>query len=62
VNSLAANFPAVRRVQILIDDRPAQTLAGHVDLLRPLRPDMTLLAASTMTPVAEASPAPSPSP
>lgn len=50
VNSIAANFPAVRRVQILVDDRPAETLAGHVDLSRPLPPDMTLLAASTLTP------------
>ena len=38
VNSLTANFPAVKRVQILIEDRPAPTLAGHVDLTRPLRP------------------------
>jgi len=50
VNSLAANFRAVKRVQILVEDRPAVTLAGHVDLLRPLPPDMTLLAASTLTP------------
>jgi spore germination protein GerM len=43
VNSLAANFPAVKRVQILVDDRPVATLAGHVNLGRPLYPDMTLL-------------------
>jgi spore germination protein GerM len=43
VNSLAANFPAVKRVQILVDDRPAATLAGHVNLGRPLYPDMSLL-------------------
>ena len=49
VNSLAANFPAVKRVQILIEDRPAATLAGHVDLTRPLRPDMTLLATAPLT-------------
>jgi spore germination protein GerM len=46
VNSLAANFPAIKRVQILIDDRPTATLAGHVDLTQPLRPDLTLLAAA----------------
>jgi hypothetical protein len=45
VNSITTNFPAVARVQILVDDRPADTLAGHVDLSRPLPPDMTLLAA-----------------
>jgi spore germination protein GerM len=57
VNSVTTNFPAVRRVQILVEDRPAATLAGHLDLSRPLAPDMTLLAASDLTPVA-----PSPSP
>lgn len=51
VNSIAVNFPAIRRVQILVDDRPAETLAGHVDLSRPLPPDMTLLASSTLTPL-----------
>jgi hypothetical protein len=51
VNSLAANFPAVQRVQILIEDRPVATLGGHVDLTRPLRPDMTLLASAPLTPV-----------
>jgi germination protein M len=51
VNSVSANFPAIRRVQILVDDRPAETLAGHVDLSRPLTPDMTLLASSMLTPV-----------
>jgi hypothetical protein len=43
VNSLTSNFPAVKRVQILLDDHPAVTLAGHVNLGRPLFPDMTLL-------------------
>ncbi len=51
VNSVTVNFPAIRRVQILVDDRPAETLAGHVDLSRPLSPDMTLLASSILTPV-----------
>jgi spore germination protein GerM len=48
VNSLSASFPAVKRVQILIEDKPAQTLAGHVDLTRPLLPDMTVLAAAEL--------------
>jgi len=43
VNSVAGNFPAVRRVQILLDGLPADTLAGHIDLSRPLTPDLTLL-------------------
>lgn len=54
VNSLTANFPALKRVQILVDDKPASTLAGHVDLTRALPPDMTLLASSPVTPVAAA--------
>ena len=52
VNSLTVNFPAVKRVQILVDDRPVATLAGHVDLSRPLPPDMTLLAAAALAPAA----------
>lgn len=52
VNSLTVNFPAIKRVQILIEDKPRPTLWGHVDLTRPLPPDMTLLATSTLTPVA----------
>jgi spore germination protein GerM len=44
VNSVAVNFPAVKKVQILVDDRPVPTLAGHIDLSRPLPPDLTFLA------------------
>lgn len=44
VNSLVANFPAVGRVQILVEDRMVTSLGGHVDLSRPLPPDMTLVA------------------
>jgi spore germination protein GerM len=51
VNSLTANFPAIKRVQILVEDKPATTLAGHVDLTRPLPPDMTLLASAPLQPV-----------
>ena len=54
VNSLTANFPAVKRVQILVDDRPTPTLAGHVDLTRPLPADLTFLASSALTPAAPA--------
>jgi hypothetical protein len=45
VDTLTSSFPAIRRVQILVEDRPADTLWGHVDLSRPLPPDLTLLAA-----------------
>ena len=36
VNSLTVNLPAITRVQILIDGKEADTLAGHVDLRHPL--------------------------
>jgi spore germination protein GerM len=36
VHALTANLPAIHAVQILIDGHEADTLAGHVDLRRPL--------------------------
>jgi len=36
VNALTVNLPAIARVQILIDGKEADTLAGHVDLRHPL--------------------------
>ncbi|HAK57283.1 MAG: GerMN domain-containing protein [Vicinamibacterales bacterium] len=43
VNAVTVNVPTVRAVQILIEGREADTLAGHVDLRRPLtlRPEWT---------------------
>jgi spore germination protein GerM len=43
VHAVTANLPPIRRVQILIDGREADTLAGHVDLRRPLEPDLSLV-------------------
>ncbi len=61
VNSLTANFPAVKRVQILVEDRQVATLAGHVDLTRPLTPDMTFLAGAVPSAAPASPPAPPPS-
>ena len=36
VNAVTANLPAVTRVQILVDGKEVDTLAGHVDLRHPL--------------------------
>ena len=36
VNALTANLPAVTSVQLLVDGKEVDTLAGHVDLRRPL--------------------------
>jgi spore germination protein GerM len=57
VNSITANFPAVKRVQLLLDDRPVVTFAGHVDVSRPLPPDMTFVAMAASSPRPDAVPA-----
>jgi spore germination protein GerM len=36
VNAVTANLPAVTSVQLLVDGKEVDTLAGHVDLRRPL--------------------------
>ena len=36
VNTLLINFPSQSRVQILIQGKPAETLAGHIDIRNPL--------------------------
>ncbi len=40
VNVLTVNLPAVTHVQILIDGKAVDTLAGHVDLRHPLSKNM----------------------
>lgn len=41
VNAVTVNLPAVTRVQILIDGKEADTLAGHVDLRNPLSKNLS---------------------
>ena len=41
VNAITVSLPAVRAVQILIDGREVETLAGHVDLRHPLPANST---------------------
>jgi hypothetical protein len=43
VNAVSANLPAARRVQILVDGKEVDTMAGHVDLRRPLSRNETLV-------------------
>lgn len=38
VDTLVYNFEQIRRVKILIDGSEVETLAGHIDLRRPLKP------------------------
>lgn len=40
VNSLTVNLPAITRVQILIDGKEVDTLAGHIDLRHPLQKNL----------------------
>jgi spore germination protein GerM len=43
VNAVTRNLPAISRVQILVDGREVDTLAGHIDLRRPLQRNDTLV-------------------
>ena len=40
VDALTVNLPAISRVQILVDGKEVDTLAGHVDLRHPLAKSM----------------------
>jgi spore germination protein GerM len=42
VNSLAFNYPQVRKVRFSLDGKPLQTLKGHLDVRLPLVPDFSL--------------------
>jgi len=46
VDTLTLNFPEIKRVQILIEDQAVDTLNGHLDLSRPLRQDLSFVAAA----------------
>jgi hypothetical protein len=49
VNALTTNVPEISAVQILVDGREVDTLAGHVDLRRPLPRDMKWVTDSSET-------------
>lgn len=59
VNAVLINLPNLQQVQILIDGHEADTLAGHVDLRRPLRKNEGLIQSRNATPPVTF-PAPSP--
>ena len=40
VSALTSNLPAVTSVQILVDGKEVDTLAGHLDLRRPIEQDL----------------------
>jgi hypothetical protein len=43
VDALTVNLPAITRVQILVDGKEVDTLAGHIDLRRPLVRNLDLV-------------------
>jgi spore germination protein GerM len=43
VNALTANLPAITSVQVLVDGKEVETLAGHVDLRRPLTKNLAFV-------------------
>ena len=43
VNSLALNFPRIKRVQILIDGKPIETITGHLSLRQSIAPKPDLI-------------------
>ncbi|MGE4543059.1 MAG: GerMN domain-containing protein [Pedobacter sp.] len=47
VNTLAVNFPHIRKVRILVEEQPVETLKGHVDLRQPIAADFRFARPST---------------
>jgi len=43
VDTLCANLPAIHSVQLLVEGKQVETLAGHVDLRHPLENNMALV-------------------
>ena len=43
VNALTANLPSIMSVQLLVDGKEVDTLAGHIDLRRPLSKNMAIV-------------------
>jgi len=43
VNSITLNYPAIKRVKLLIEGKTEKTLAGHIDISVPLGPYRSLI-------------------
>jgi spore germination protein GerM len=43
VNSLALNFPEIKRVQILVEGKEIETITGHLSLNKPMAPNPKLI-------------------
>ncbi len=42
-DTLTANFPHLRQLQILVEGTPVETIKGHVDLRQPIYPDFSFV-------------------
>lgn len=45
INTLAINFPSIQQVKILVEGKEVDSLAGHINLHLPFRPDFSLIGA-----------------
>lgn len=43
VNAVTANLPAITSVQVLVDGKEVETLAGHIDLRKPLQKNLEII-------------------
>jgi spore germination protein GerM len=43
VNSLTLNFPKIKQVQILVEGKPIETIAGHLSLKQPISSNPSLI-------------------
>jgi spore germination protein GerM len=50
VNVVTANLPAITSVQVLIDGKEVDTLAGHIDLRKPLQKNLAIIETDTPAP------------
>jgi spore germination protein GerM len=50
VNALTANLPAITAVQVLVDGKQVDTLAGHIDLRRPLQKNLAIIEPEASAP------------
>ncbi len=42
-NTLTINFPSIQRVKILVEGKEIDSLAGHISLRQPFKPDFSLI-------------------
>lgn len=56
VNTIAANFPYIRKVLIRVDGKAIATLRGHIDLRQAVGADFSLVRQETEVPTVEVAP------